>query len=196
VIGVAYGLGAGTVRASRDVVAGMGKAMETLGGYIVLVFFAAQFVAYFNWTNLGLVVAIDGARLLGALDLGATPLMLAFVVLTAAINLVMGSASAKWAIVAPVFVPMFMLLGTTPELTQAAYRVGDSVTNVISPMMAYFPLIVTFFQRYDPKAGLGTVIAAMLPYTVTFLIGWSVLLALWIALGLPVGPGAGLTLAG
>ena len=194
VVGVAYGLGAGTVRTTRDVVTGMGKAMETLGGYIVLVFFAAQFVAYFNWTNLGLVVAIDGARLLGALDLGATPLMLAFVVLTAAINLVMGSASAKWAIVAPVFVPMFMLLGTTPELTQAAYRVGDSVTNVISPMMAYFPLIVTFFQRYDPKAGLGTVIAAMLPYSVVFLFGWSALLALWILLGLPVGPGAGLTL--
>jgi aminobenzoyl-glutamate transport protein len=194
VVGVAYGLGAGTVRTSRDVVAGMGKAMETLGSYIVLVFFAAQFVAFFNWTNLGLVVAIDGARLLGALDLGATPLMLAFVLLTAAINLLMGSASAKWAIVAPVFVPMFMLLGYTPELTQAAYRVGDSVTNVISPMMAYFPLIVTFFQRYDDKAGLGTVIAAMLPYTVPFLIGWSALLALWIAFGLPVGPGAGLTL--
>lgn len=192
IIGVAYGLGAGTVRSSRDVVSGMGKAMETLGGYIVLVFFAAQFVAYFNWTNLGLVLAIDGARLLGALELGTTPLMIALVGLTAVVNLVMGSASAKWAVLAPVFVPMFMLLGYTPELTQAAYRIGDSVTNVISPMMAYFPLIVTFFQRYDPKTGLGTVIAAMLPYTVTFLVGWSLLFSLWIALGLPVGPGAGL----
>jgi aminobenzoyl-glutamate transport protein len=189
-VGVAYGIGAGTISSDGDVVKGMGKAIETLGVYTVLVFFAAQFVAYFGWTNLGLITAVKGAELLGALDLGPLPLMLAFVLLSAAINLVMGSASAKWAIMAPVFVPMFMLVGTSPELVQVAYRIGDSTTNVISPMMSYFALIVAFFERYDDRAGIGTVIATMLPYTIVFLIGWMVLLGVWLALGLPIGPGA------
>jgi aminobenzoyl-glutamate transport protein len=190
VLGVAYGVGAGTISSDGDVVKGMGRAIETLGVYTVLVFFAAQFVAYFNWTNLGLITAIKGAEVLGALDLGVIPLMLAFVLLSALINLVMGSASAKWAIMAPVFIPMFMLLGTSPELVQVAYRIGDSTTNIISPMMSYFALIVAFFERYDPKAGIGTVIATMLPYTVVFLICWMVLLGGWLGLGLPIGPGA------
>ena len=120
--------------------------------------------------------------------------MIAFVLLAAFINLFMGSASAKWAIMAPVFVPMFMLLGYTPELTQAAYRVGDSTTNIISPMMSYFALIVAFFEKYDPKAGIGTVIATMLPYSLVFLGIWSVMLGIWLSLGLPLGPGAGLFL--
>ena len=120
--------------------------------------------------------------------------MIAFILLTAVINLFMGSASAKWAIMAPVFVPMFMLLGYTPELTQAAFRVGDSTTNIISPMMSYFALIVAFFEKYDPRAGIGTVIATMLPYSLVFLTIWSVLLAVWFSLGLPLGPGAGLYL--
>ena len=120
--------------------------------------------------------------------------MLAVVVLSAIINLFMGSASAKWAVMAPVFVPMFMLLGYTPELTQTAYRIGDSSSNIISPMMSYFALIVAFFERYDKKSGIGTVIATMLPYTVVFMLVWSVVLVVWMLLGLPVGPGAGLTL--
>ncbi|MEX1311404.1 MAG: AbgT family transporter [Candidatus Sulfomarinibacteraceae bacterium] len=192
-LGVAYGVGAGTIRSDGDVVKGMGRSIETLGVYTVLVFFAAQFVAYFGWTNLGLITAVKGAEILGALDLGPLPLMLAFVVLSAVINLVMGSASAKWAIMAPVFIPMFMLLGTSPELVQVAYRIGDSTTNVISPMMSYFALIVAFFERYDKNAGIGTVIATMLPYTMVFMIGWMVLMGAWIALGLPIGPGAPLT---
>jgi aminobenzoyl-glutamate transport protein len=192
--GIAYGIGAGTIRRDGDVVKGMAKAMETLGSYLVLVFFAAQFVAYFNWTNLGLILAVKGAGLLRALEVGPVPLVVLFVLLSAAINLFMGSASAKWAIMAPVFVPMFMLLGLTPELTQAAYRVGDSVTNVVSPMMSYFALIIAFVQRYDPRAGIGTVVATMLPYTVLFLVSWTALLVAWILLGLPVGPGAGLFL--
>ena len=171
--GIAYGIGAGTFKSDNDVMKGMSKSMETLGSYIVLVFFAAQFVAYFNWTNLGLIMAIKGAAGLKALDLGPIPLLLAFVLISALINLIMGSASAKWAIMAPVFIPMFMLLGYSPELTQMAYRVGDSVTNIISPMMSYFALIVAFIARYDKKAGIGTVISTMLPYTVVFLIGWS-----------------------
>ncbi len=188
IMGIAYGLGAGTFKNDSDVIKGMGKSMETLGIYIVLVFFAAQFVAYFKWTNLGLIFAIEGAELLKASGLGPIPLMLAFVVLSAVINLVMGSASAKWAIMAPVFIPMFMLLGYSPELIQAAYRVGDSTTNIISPMMSYFALIVAFMHRYDKKSGIGTLIATMLPYTFTFLIIWSVLLIIWFLLGIPVGP--------
>jgi aminobenzoyl-glutamate transport protein len=193
--GIAYGFGARRYRSDKDVVAGMGKAMSSLGSYMVLVFFAAQFVAYFGWTNLGLIVAVEGAELLKASGLGGLPLMAGFVLTASFVNLFMGSASAKWAVMAPVFVPMFMLLGYTPELTQAAYRIGDSVSNVVSPMMSYFALIVAFFERYDRKAGIGTVIATMLPYTTVFLIAWCILLLAWMALGLPVGPGAGLHLA-
>lgn len=192
VVGIAYGIGAKTVKNDSDVMKGMAKSMETLGSYIVLVFFAAQFVAYFNWTNIGLVFAVKGADLLKSSGLGPIPLMIAFVLISATINLVMGSASAKWAIMAPVFIPMFMLLGYSPEFTQAAYRVGDSVTNIISPMMSYFALIVAFIQRYDPKAGIGTVISTMLPYTFLFLIGWVLLLVVWIIFDLPLGFGSGL----
>lgn len=185
--GLAYGLGAGTIRSDSDVMKGMGRAMSTLGEYLVLVFFAAQFVAYFDWSNLGLILAVEGAAMLKAMNLGPIPLMLALVLLSATINLFMGSASAKWAVMAPVFVPMLMLLGYQPALVQAAYRVGDSCTNIITPMMSYFPLIIAFFQRYNKSAGLGTLVATMLPYTVTFLIGWSVLLVVWIVMGLPLG---------
>jgi aminobenzoyl-glutamate transport protein len=193
-VGLAYGLGARTIRNDTDVMKAMGQAMSTLGIYLVLVFFAAQFVAFFNWTNLGLILAVKGAEVLRTAGLGTIPLVVSFVLLSATINLFMGSASAKWAIMAPVFVPMFMLLGYTPELTQAAFRVGDSVTNIISPMMSYFALIVAFMQRYEDRAGIGTIVATMLPYSVTFLIVWTVLLAIWIAAGIPVGPGAGLYL--
>ncbi len=192
--GIAYGLGARTIRNDSDVVKSMGKSMETLGTYLVLVFFAAQFVAYFNWTNLGLIVAVKGAEVLRASGLGTIPLIISFVFVSATINLFMGSASAKWAIMAPIFVPMFMLLGYTPEFTQAAYRIGDSTTNIISPMMSYFALIVAFVARYDKKAGIGTIIATMLPYSITFLVVWILLLTGWILLGLPLGPGAGLYL--
>ncbi len=164
--------------------------METLGIYIVLVFFAAQFVEYFTWTNLGLIFAIKGAGLLSASGLGKIPLMLSFILLTAVINLFMGSSSAKWTIMAPVFIPMFMLIGISPELTQVVYRIGDSASNIISPMMSYFALIVAFMQRYEPKAGIGTIIATMLPYSVVFLIIWSILLIIWIVFGIPLGPDA------
>ena len=188
--GIAYGVAARTYRSDSDVIKGMGKSMETLAVYLVLVFFAAQFVAYFNWTNLGLIVAVKGAELLKSSGLGSIPLIVSFIFISAFINLFMGSASAKWSIMAPVFVPMLMLLGYSPELTQAAYRIGDSSTNIISPMMTYFALIVAFVTRYQEKAGLGTVIATMLPYTIAFLVVWTVLLVTWMLLGLPVGPGA------
>lgn len=188
--GIAYGVGAGTFKSDSDVMKGMAKSMETLGSYIVLVFFAAQFVAYFNWTNLGLIFAIKGAEVLKASGMNDVALMTSFILVSATINLIMGSASAKWAIMAPVFIPMFMLLGYTPEFTQCAYRIGDSVTNIISPMMSYFALIVAFIQRYDKNAGIGTVISTMLPYSIVFLIGWMLLFGVWVALGLPIGPGS------
>ncbi|MFO7924891.1 MAG: AbgT family transporter [Bacteroidales bacterium] len=190
VVGIAYGIGAGTLKSNADVINGMGKSMSTLGTYIVLVFFAAQFVAYFNWTNLGLIFAIRGAEAISAIGMGRIPLMISLVLISAFINLVIGSASAKWAIMAPVFIPMFMLLGYSPEFTQLAYRVGDSVTNIISPMMSYFALIVAFMEKYDKNAGIGTIIATMLPYTFVFLIVWLLLLIVWILIGLPIGPGA------
>lgn len=193
-LGIAYGIGAGTVKNDADVIRGMSQQMSTMGGYMVLVFFAAQFVAYFNWTKLGLIVAVKGAGALQAAGLHEAPLFLAFILLAAMINLVMGSASAKWAVMAPVFVPMFALLGYSPELTQGAYRVGDSVSNVISPMMSYFALIIAFFQKYEPKAGIGTLVATMLPYTLVFLLGWSVLFVGWILLDVPLGPGSPLML--
>jgi aminobenzoyl-glutamate transport protein len=192
--GIVYGLATRSLKNDTDVVSFMGKSMSGLGVYIVLVFCAAQFVAYFSWTNLGLITAIKGAELLKTVGFTGIPLVLSFVVVAAIMNLFMGSASAKWAVMAPIFVPMFMLLGFTPELTQAAYRIGDSVSNVITPMMAYFALIVAFAQKYDKEAGIGTIIATMLPYTLVYLIGWSLFLIGWIALDIPVGPGAGLYL--
>ena len=170
----------------------MGKAMKTLGLYLVLVFFAAQFVAYFKWSNLGMILAIRGADVLSSSGLGVIPLMILFIVFAATINMLMGSASAKWALIAPIFIPMFMLLGYSPELTQVVYRIGDSITNLISPMMSFFALIIAFFQKYDSKAGIGTVMATMLPYSIVFFIVWTILLIVWILLGLPLGPDAGL----
>lgn len=190
VVGVAYGIGARTLKSDADVANSMGKAMSTLGLYIVLVFFAAQFVAYFSWTKLGLIMAVKGAEFLQAINFNGIPLILSFIVVAGFVNLFMGSASAKWAIMAPVFIPMLMLLGYTPEFTQVAYRIGDSTTNIIAPMMTYFALIIAFVQRYVRNAGIGTVVATMLPYSITFAIAWSVLLVIWISFDLPLGPGA------
>jgi aminobenzoyl-glutamate transport protein len=189
-LGIAYGVATRSVKSDADVMKSMGKSMETLGGYLVLVFFAAQFVKYFDWTNLGTILAVEGAEVLKRSGLAGAPLMVSFVLLTAFVNLFMGSASAKWALMAPIFVPMFLILGYPPELTQCAFRVGDSCTNIISPMMSYFALIISFFQRYDRNAGIGTLVATMLPYTIVFLIGWSLLLAAWMLLDLPLGPAA------
>jgi aminobenzoyl-glutamate transport protein len=170
--------------------------MKSMASFIVLSFFAAQFIAYFTWTNLGIITAVSGAELISHLGLQDLPilLMIALVLFAATVNLLISSASAKWALLAPVFVPMFMLLGYTPALVQGAFRVGDSVTNIITPLMSYFPLILTFAHKYDPRAGIGTLIATMLPYSVAFTLAWTLLLVGWIALGLPMGPGAPLEL--
>lgn len=190
--GLAYGFSTGKFKNDSDVVDGMAASMKTLGTYLVLVFFAAQFVAYFKWSNLGIILAVNGADLLMAADIGLIPLMILFILLSAGINMLMGSASAKWAILAPVFIPMFMIMGYSPELSQVVYRIGDSVTNVISPMMSFFALIIAFVQKYDPKAGIGTIIATMVPYSIAFLLIWIVLLIVWLMLGIPLGPGAGI----
>jgi aminobenzoyl-glutamate transport protein len=192
--GIVYGLLTRTIRNDSDAVKMMAKAMSGMGSYLVLVFFAAQFVAYFAWTNIGLVTAIEGASFLRDIGLTGIPLMLVFILFTAVINLAISSASAKWAVMAPVFVPMFMLLGYTPELTQVAYRIADSSTNIITPMLSYFPLIIALAQKYRQDAGIGTLVATMLPYSVVFLLVWSVLLVGWMLLGMPVGPGAELHL--
>ncbi|MEZ5146879.1 MAG: SLC13 family permease [Bacteroidales bacterium] len=191
---IAYGIVVGKYKNDADVMKGMADNMKTLATYIVLVFFAAQFVAYFKWSNLGLIFAIDGAEVLKNSGLGLIPLMLLFIVFAASINMLMGSASAKWALLAPIFIPMFMFLGYTPELSQVVYRIGDSVTNIISPMMSFFALILVFFEKYDPKAGIGTLISTMFPYSVFFFIAWVILLIAWVLLGLELGPGAGIHL--
>ena len=186
--GAVYGYTVGKYKKGGDVINGMSDSFKSLVSFLVLVFFAAQFVAWFRWSNLGLLLAINGASVLQSADMGLIPLVIIFVIFSAFINFFMGSASAKWAIIGPVFVPIFMLLGYSPELSQAVFRVGDSVTNVISPMMSFFALIIVYYQKYDKKAGIGTIIATMLPFTITFFIGWVALLIGWILLGLPLGP--------
>lgn len=190
VTGLVYGIVAGTIRSDRDVARMSSEGVAILGSYIVLAFAAAQFIAYFNWSNLGLILAINGASALKAVGFTGMPLLLSFVIVAAFINLFIGSASAKWAVMAPVFVPMFMLTGYSPEVVQVSYRVGDSVTNIITPLMLYFPVILVFAQRYDRRAGIGTVISLMLPYSVAFFIAWMIMLAVWLMAGIPLGPGA------
>jgi aminobenzoyl-glutamate transport protein len=188
--GVAFGRAAGTFRTGKDIIEGMESTMATMAGYLVLMFFAAQFVAWFSWTNLGLISAIGGSELLRSLNPSPLTLLLLFILVTAGINLFIGSASAKWAIMAPVFVPMLFLLGISPEGAQMAYRIGDSVSNIITPLMPYFALVVAIVGKYDRRAGIGTIIATMLPYSVVLLVVWSLLLSLWFWLNLPLGPGS------
>ena len=192
--GIAYGIGTREIKDSNQVINLMSKSMSSMGSYIILVFFASQFVAYFSYTNMGTVIAVKGADLLQSIGLKGIPLILLFILVSAFINIFMGSASAKWAIMAPVFVPMLMQMGYSPALTQMAYRIGDSSTNLISPLMSYFALIVAFAQKYDDESGAGTIISTMLPYSIVFLIGWSALLIIWFALGLPLGPGVTMTI--
>ncbi len=188
--GITYGVIVGSVKNDKDVAKHLAKSMGTMGSYIVLVFFAAQFVYFFNHSNLGIILAIKGAQTLQSIGLTGISLIVAFVLLSAFINLFMGSASAKWAIMAPVFIPMLMLIDPPyhPALTQAAFRTGDSVTNIITPMMSYFALIVTFAEKYDEKYGIGTIISTMLPYCILLTIGWTLLLVIWMWLKLPLGP--------
>jgi aminobenzoyl-glutamate transport protein len=195
-MGIVYGVITKKFRNDSDVVKGMVESFKTLVTFLVLVFFAAQFVAWFRWSNLGLVIAIEGAGILQNMNIRLIPLLIFFIILSGFINMFMGSASAKWAILGPVFIPMFMLLGYSPELSQAVFRIGDSVTNVISPMMSFFALIIVYYEKYDKKAGIGTLISTMLPYSLTFFVLWTLLLIGWVLLGLPLGPDSGLYYGG
>lgn len=185
-----YGYSVKTLKSTKDIADHLAKSMSSMGVYIVIAFVAAQMIAFFSWSNLGPIVAIKGAELLQAIGLTGLPLLIGFIVIAAIINLMVASASAKWAILAPVFVPMFMLLGYSPALTQVAYRIADSITNPITPMLAYFAIALTFAKRYDPRIGIGTFMSSLLPYTIAFSIMWIALFTVWYLLGLPLGPGS------
>ena len=191
IAGYVFGRSSGNYeQPSRDMITGMENSMGTMASYLVLMFFAAQFVNWFGWSQLGIITAIKGAELLQAVKPNSTVLLIMFVLLSALINLLIGSASAKWALLAPIFVPMLLLSGISPEATQVAYRIGDSSTNIITPLMPYFGVVLAFIQKYDRNAGIGTLLAAMLPYSLMFLLTWSIVLAIWLIAGIPLGPEA------
>ena len=191
--GVVYGMVVGELRNSKDLARLMVESMAAMAPIIVLAFFAAQFIEYFRYSNLGTMLALSGGEMLAKAGLPTLVLLVLFILLTAAFNMFVGSMSAKYALFAPIFVPMLMIVGISPELTQAAYRIGDSVTNIITPLNSYLVIILVFMQRYVSKSGMGTLIAMMLPYSIAFTIAWTILLAIWLWTGLPLGPGGGLT---
>lgn len=190
--GIAYGKTVGTFTKENGICEAMSKSMSSMGSFLALAFVSAQFINYFNYTKLGTIIALSGANFFRSANIGLIPLLIIFVLFSAFMNIFMGSASAKWNILAPVFVPMFMLLGYSPELCQLAYRIGDSCTNVITPMMTYYSVIIIFAQKYDKKAGIGTITSTMIPYSIGFLICWTILLVLWILFELPIGVGTSL----
>ena len=188
-MGLAYGIAARTIRSDRDAVKMASQGVAEMGSYLVLAFFAAIFVTMFAWSNLGALMAISGAEFLKSIGAGGLPILIMVMLIAMGTDLLVGSASAKWAILAPVLVPMLMLVGISPEATQAAYRLGDSTTNMITPFMTYFPLILIVAQRYRPDFGIGSMIALMLPYTVAIFLSSLTLFAIWYSLDLPIGPG-------
>lgn len=185
--GVIYGFVAGVYDKSKDIIDGMSKSMGTMSYYIVMAFFCALFIDAFSKSNIGVLIALKGANYLQAMNLAGEVTIVGIVILTALVNLLVGSASAKWALISPIFVPMLMGLGISPDLTQAAYRVGDSVSNIITPLMPYFPLVVVFCQRYVKKTGIGTLVSIMIPYSIAFLIAWTIFLLAYWYLGFPLG---------
>lgn len=184
--GVVYGYASGKYNSSKDMIDNMKKAMESMGYYIVMAFFCALFIDAFAESNIGLLVAIKGANFLQALQLPGQVTIVGIILLSAFVNILVGSASAKWALIAPIFVPMLMQLGISPDLTQAAYRVGDSVSNIITPLLPYFPLVVVFCQRYVKNTGIGTLISMMLPYAIIFMITWTAFLLIYWWIGIPL----------
>ena len=185
--GVVYGIVAGTVKSSKDIIVGMTKSMHSMAYYLVIMFFIAQFVYAFGQSNLGVLLALQGAAFLKAMAMPAAVTIVGIIILTAVVNIFVGSASGKWGLLAPIFIPMLMSLGISPDLTQAAYRVGDSSTNIITPLMPYFPLVVVYCQRYVKGTGIGTLTALMLPYSISFLVLWTIFLLTYFAIGLPLG---------
>ncbi len=185
-----YGKLCGSFKSDKDVVASFNKSIASISGFIAMAFVAAQFTNYFGKTNIGRILSFKGAEFLQSLNINSVGLMMCFILVAGFVNLFMASASAKYAIFAPVFVPMFMKMGLSPELTQVAYRIGDSTTNIIAPVIAWIPYILTVMKKYDKDTGWGTLVSSMLPYSMAFLVSWAAMLALWMILNLPLGPGA------
>ncbi|OZT77492.1 AbgT family transporter [Salinicoccus roseus] len=189
-IGLAFGMVTGKIKSGKDVSRYMTESISDMAGYIVLVFAIAQFIAYFNWSNLGTWVAVNGAEFLQEVEFTGFGLIIGYIIFTSLMNFLITSGSAKWAIEAPIFIPMFLQLGYDPAFTQVAYRIADSSVNIITPLFPYMVIILAFMQRYDKNASIGTYISLMLPYSIAFLVAWIILLAVFYFTGLPYGPGA------
>jgi aminobenzoyl-glutamate transport protein len=190
VAGYLYGRGAGTIKGSADVIETITKSWAGLAGLLFLFLLIAQFIAYFNFSNIPNVLAVKLGDVLEDMNIGAVWLLIGFIILTLIVNFIIPQAIAKWALFAPIFIPLFIRLGVAPQTVLAAYRVGDSPTNVLTPLMAYFPLIVVFAQRYRKEAGIGTVVSLMLPYVAVLAIAWTLFFVAWYLLGIPLGPGS------
>ena len=188
ICGIAYGKGAGTIEKGDDVVNAIGTTFGSLGGLLLMFLMIAEFIAFFNYTNLPRVIAVEMAQVLERVDVPALVLLILMILVIAVLDLILPGVIPKWAIFAPVFIPIFARLDVAPQTVLAAYRVGDSPTNVLTPLMVYFPFIVTIARRYDKNAGIGTLIALMLPYALYILAAWIVLFAAWFLLGIPLGP--------
>jgi aminobenzoyl-glutamate transport protein len=188
--GLAFGHGAGTIKGSADVLKSITKSWAGLASLLFLFLLIAQFIAYFNFSNMAQVAAVQLGDVLERMDIGAVWLLIGFIIVTMVVDLIMPAAIAKWAILAPIFIPLLMRLNVTPQTVLAAYRVGDSPLNVVTPLMAYFPLIVVFVKRYQKHAGIGTVVSLMLPYVIILSVGWTLFFVVWYLLGIPWGPGS------
>lgn len=188
-VGVVYGVAAGTLKNSSDVPLYMAQALEGMTGYIVLVFVIAQFINMFSYTNLGMIIAVKSAGALQAAGFTGIPLMLFFILLCCLVNLFMTSGSGKWYIFAPILVPMMMMLGYSPAFAQVIYRIGDSCTNAITPIYPYIPIAIGMAKKYDKEFGMGSLISLMLPYSIAFLLVWVVQMVVWVVFNLPLGPG-------
>ncbi|MBU5467279.1 AbgT family transporter [Virgibacillus sp. MSJ-26] len=189
IIGVSFGMTVGRIKSGKDISNYMADSIKEMGGYIVLVFAIAQFIAYFNWSNLGTWVAVNGADFLSSINFTGMGLIIGYIIFTALLNFLITSGSAKWAIEAPIFIPMFMQLGYHPAFTQVAYRVADSSTNIMTPLFPYMVIILSFMRKYDKNANIGTYMSLMIPYTVSFLITWIILIVIFYYTGIPFGPG-------
>jgi aminobenzoyl-glutamate transport protein len=188
--GLGYGRGTGKIKSSADVLGAITKSWATLASLLFLFLLIAQFIAYFNFSNMAQVAAVKLGDLLERADIGAVWLLIGFILVTLVVDIIMPAAIAKWAILAPIFIPLLIRLNVTPQTVLAAYRVGDSPMNVITPLMAYFPLIVVFVQRYQRSAGIGTVVSLMLPYVIILSVAWTLFFVAWYLIGIPLGPGS------
>ena len=188
VTGIAYGIGARTIKTIEGGIDFVTKTISDLGGLLFLFFVISQFVAYFNYSNVGTIAAVNLANMLKDADLGSVPLLLGFILIGFVLSIPIPNIIPKWAIMAPIFIPLFLKLGIEPDIVLAAYRVSDAPPNVINPLLPYFALVVVFARKYDKNAGVGTIVALMLPYTVVTFVAWVILFFAWYQMGLPFGP--------